>query len=544
MEILLGIALIGILIIVAVRLQNRSAEQQRRDRRERDEAESRRLDECEDVVRYLANNYGYLARSVVSREDLRTMIASGMSAEDLRGRIASKMFSAQSLELGYQGSDDGVPVILPDELRDKHVYVIGKSGYGKTNFLRYMILQDMHAGHGIGVLAPEYELLTDELLPFVPEHRTGDVIYFNPADIECPVVLNPLHIDTGEDIDLHVDETFTILQRVVGEGGPRMDEILRHTLYALIERPGSTLLDIETLLDRQESKLRDEIIETTADDRTRRFFKQVYPQFPKESHLPITNRIGRIVGAKFARNCLCPPLHTTLTKEEVQHRLLNIRRAMDSGKILLFNLSDGILGEAASQLIGQLIVSKFQTATMSRANLAKGERRPFYLYLDEFQNFCGTASTSYEKILSRARKYRLGLILAHQQTGQLPPELLREIFGNVSTMVSFQVSQADASRLSHEFLTQYDYDVEPLPPEELVRLRVGDSYCRIGQSTFPMRVPLVDAEPNSERAKAVIERSRAQFGIPRLRKSEQIPPQQSASGSDPLAGIDPEGVFE
>jgi len=120
---------------------------------------------------------------------------------------------------------------------------------------------------------------------------------------------------------------------------------------------------------------------------------------------------------------------------------------MDEGKIILFNLSDGILGEAASLLIGQFIVSKFQTATMSRADETKAFRKPFYLYLDEFQNFCGIASKSYEKILSRARKYRLGLILAHQQTGQIPLELMREIFGNVSTMISFQVSQADASKL-------------------------------------------------------------------------------------------------
>jgi hypothetical protein len=270
-------------------------------------------------------------------------------------------------------------------------------------------------------------MLSDELLPFIPEERINDVIYFNPADVECPVVLNPLHIESGDDIDLHVDEAFTILQRVAGEGGPRMDEILRHSLYALIERKDSTLLDLERLLDRNDDSFRKQVLQETGDDQTRRFFQQVYPQLPKDAHLPILNRIGRIVRSKYVRNCLCPPTRTSLSDKEASKRLLNIRQAMDDGKILLFNLSDGLLGEAASQLIGQFIVSKFQTATMSRANESKIERMPFYLYLDEFQNFCGIASKSYEKLLSRARKYRLGLILAHQQTGQLPLELMREI---------------------------------------------------------------------------------------------------------------------
>ena len=156
-----------------------------------------------------------------------------------------------------------------------------------------------------------------------------------------------------------------------------------------------------------------------------------------------------------------------------------------------FNLSDGILGEVASQLIGQLIVSKFQTATMSRADVSKAQRKPFYLYLDEFQNFCGSASKSYEKILSRARKYRLGMILAHQQTGQLPTDLLREILGNVSTLVSFQVSQSDASKLSKEFISQYDFDMESLPTEELLRLNIGDrKSTRLNSSHIPLsRMP-------------------------------------------------------
>ena len=537
MEVVLAIILIPLIIwIVHHELKANAAA--------RKEAEAGRLAECEEIVRYFANYYGYIARSVVSREELANHIDNGISAQQLWNLISYRVLGVQGISLGSQpeaGLD--FPVILPDHLRDKHLYVVGKSGYGKTNFLRHLILQDMAAGSGLGVLAPEYEMLQDELLPFIPEDRIQDVIYFNPSDVDRPVVLNPLHLDPGEDIDLHVDETFTILQRVVGEGGPRMDEILRHSLYALTERPGSTLLDIELLLDRQDSTLRREIIETTTDDRTRHFFQQTYPQQPKDAHFPIVNRISRIIRARFARNCLCQPTHTSLNHNEISKRLLNIRQAMDQGKILLFNLSDGILGEAASQLIGQFIVSKFQTATMSRADQSKGLRRPFYLYMDEFQNFCGIASKSYERILSRARKYKLGLILAHQQTGQIPTELLQEIFGNVSTMVSFQVSQSDAVKLSKEFISQFDYDISNVPAEELLRLSVGQAYCRIGKSAFKLQVPKVDEKPDRERAKRVIQASRDTYGIPITVQNDRRSMEEPKPEEDPLADFDPGDVF-
>lgn len=545
MDGLATVILAAVALAILIWISNRASESQRRQERERKAAEARRLSDCEDVVRYFANFHGYLARQVVSKEELEEQIDSGASADELSQFIVGRMYEVDGPELGYQQIGGAqAPVILPVQYRDKHIYVVGKSGYGKTNFLRYLILQDINAGYGVGVLAPEFEMLQEEILPFIPDHRKEDVIYFNPSDVECPVVLNPLHLDKDADIDLQVDEAFTIFQRVVGEGGPRMDEILRHTLYALTERPGSTLLDVERLLDRNNDELRKEIVRTTEDDRTRSFFASTYLQMPKDAHLPILNRIGRFVRARYIRNCLCPPLRTTLSPEEVTHRLLNIRRAMDQGKILLFNLSDGLLGEVASQLIGQLIVSKFQTATMSRANIAKHNRTPFYLYLDEFQNFCGVAARSYERILSRARKYGLGLILAHQQTGQIPLELMREILGNVSTLVSFQLSQPDAVRMSREFVMQFDFDVEPIPPEEFLRLNVGEAWVKIGRNAFPMRVPKVDEVSEQDNGTEIIESSRDRYGIPRVRMKPTPRPGKEQGGDDPLADLDPEGIFD
>ncbi len=538
------VGIILILVIgggIALWYQTKVSERKRREARRAEEFERERLAECEEVVRYFANSYGYLARAVISRDELAEQIDAGVTAEELRDFISSRMINVDGLELGDHGS--GLPVILPDEYRDKHLYVVGKSGYGKTNFLRYLILQDLSRGNGIGLLAPEMEMLTEEILPFIPEDRVEDVIYFNPKDLEFPVVLNPLYLEEGEDIDLHVDETFTVLQRVVGDGGPRMDEILRHSLYALTERQGSTLMDFEPLLDRHDDTLRKEIVRTTEDEQTKRFFEHTYPLLPKDAHFPVINRISRIVRGKYVRNCLCPPRRSSMNPEEVSRRLLNIRRAMDEGKILLFNLSDGILGTVASQLIGQLIVAKYQTATMSRADTSKGGRRPHFLYLDEFQNFCGIAQQSYEKILSRARKYKLGLILAHQQTRQVPLELYREILGNVSTIVSFQVAQADAGRLGPEFINQYDFEVESLPREELLQLGVGEAYCRIGKNTFPMWVPKVDAEPDFDRAEEVIEFSRKAYGIPRTPKAADERSARQTADDDPLADLDPDEVF-
>jgi len=544
MEVILSLFLFCIIIWVAYRYQDKQDRLARKIVHEKEKSERKRIADCHEIVRYFANNFGYIARSVISRGELEKLIESGADSDQICDEIFRRMKDILGIYLGYHAVANGkVPVILPNEIRDKHIYVIGKSGYGKTNFLRFLITQDMEFGNGLAALAPEHEMIVEEILPFIPEYRLKDVIYFNPADLEYPVVLNPLHIDSDDDIDLHVDEAFTILQRVVGEGGPRMDEILRHSLYALMERPGSTLLEIEKLLDRTNDTFRKEIIRNTTDEQLKSFFQNIYPKMPKDAHFPILNRIGRIIRSKYVRNCLCPPVHTTLNTQEIPRRLLNIRKAMDESKILLFNLSDGLLGEAASQLIGQFIVSKFQTATMSRADQAKAERKPYFLYLDEFQNFCGVASKSYERMLSRSRKYKLGLILAHQQTGQLPLELLKEIFGNVSTMISFQVSQSDAGKLSKEFINQQDFDVDNVPQDEFLRLNVGEAYCRINRNSFLMRVPLVNDQPDPSRAQAVIEQSRKDYGIPRLKFKKLPEPLSDSSDTNVLDDLDPDEVF-
>lgn len=521
---------IGGAIVWWVRRKTRARELA--EQKEREQAERERLEACGEVVRFFANQVGYVARQAISRTELERRIDGGALADDLSKEIVDRISTIPGVQLGKQGfAEFEVPVLLPEAYRDRHVYVIGKSGYGKSNLLRNLILQDMAAGHGVGVIAPEQETITEEILPFIPEDRIGDVIYFNPADQERPVVFNPLEMDGDDNLDLRVDETFTILNRALGDCGPRSDQILRHSLYALTELPDTTLLDIFPLLDRQDGSMRKRVIHESSDDQTVSFFRDIYPQMPVDAALPVLNRIGGLIRHKPVRNCLCGTKST-----------LNIREAVDSGKIMLFNLSDGILGPHASQLLGQLIISKIQVAFMGRADAPKSKRRRFYLYIDEFQSFVGVASVSYELILSRARKYGLGLVLAHQQTGQIPLELLREVLGNVSTLISFQVSQSDASKIAKEFVTEVDGEVVQAEPEELLRLRIGEAFCRIGETSFLLKTELFDRKPDHDLARRVIETSRLKYGGSR---SASEPRPKSAESPDdlPFKDLDPGEVF-
>lgn len=508
----------------------------------RERAERQRLEACGQVVLDFANHLGYIARQAVSREELSNLIDRGASADELAQTIADRIEALPGLTLGYHpfpGSP--IPVKLTQEFRDRHLYLVGKSGAGKTNLLRTLIAQDLAAGAGLGVIAPEQEMLTEEILPFVPEHRVDDVIYLNPADTERPVAFNPLQLDPGEDLDLKVDEMLTVFRRVLDGQGPRMDELLRQALYTLLERPGSTLLDIERLLDRADDGFRREVIGTCPTPALARFWKDVYPTFPKDAHLPITNRLGRFLHPRSIRRLLCPP----------PGRSLDFGRAMDEGKVLLCNCSDGILGEQSSQLLGQLLVSKFQMAVMARARQAKASRRPFYLYIDEFQTFTGVAGTSYEKLLSRARKYRLGLVLAHQQTGQLPSSLLKEILGNVSTTVCFAVSREDALRFSKEFVTSWDGEVTSIEEAEILRLRVGEAVCKMGQHAFRMNTYRAPERGSARRAAWIVERSRENYGSPSLLDGAApsvVGPATRERGlpspaADTLADLDPESLF-
>lgn len=465
--------------------------------------ENDRRESCMRVLDDLYENQPQIFEQFVGAREALQLVEDGWTAEDILEWINEQVETDDALVLGHHPLGDGASlnVSLSKDSRERHMYIVGKTGSGKTNFLRTLIAQDIERGDGVGIIAPEQEMLTEEILPYIPEHRVDDVIYFNPADTECPVSFNPLHLEEGEDIDLRADEMFTIFQRIMGKGGPRMDQILRQAIYALLERPGTTFLDVPRLLDPHDSSFRETVARESRDPETARFFRETYEQLPDEAHVPIINRLGRFIRPRTVRNVLCQPVNT-----------LNFREAMDTGKILLFNFSDGILGETNASILGQLVVSKFQLATASRADMPKDQRRNFWLYMDEFQTFVDVATDSYEKMLSRARKYKLGLILAHQTTSQIPLSLLREVLGNVACIVGFVVSHDDANRLSKEFLIRRQGETTHVGPDELVSLRTGESFCKIGNATTHMRTWLADQQPDHARAEEIIERSRRNYG--------------------------------
>jgi hypothetical protein len=470
----------------------------------------------------------------MSREELDELVESGVTPAELTARIRDCCANVRGVLIGHRGVDtEAEEVLLPDSLRTRHLYIVGRSGYGKTTLILNLTGKDMVAKRGLAVMAAEAELIEEELLPSIPRDRWDDVIYVNPADTSAPVPLNPLHLEDGEDLDFKVQETLSVFQRLFEDdasgAAPRMETILRQCLYTLMQLPGSTLLDLERLLDRTDDSFRRYALERIADEDARRFWTSVYPAYPRDAHLAILNRIGRLLRPKVVRNLLCAPGGS-----------LNVRRCMDEGKILLFNFSDGVLGEQNAQVLGQLAVAKIQLAAMSRANTPKENRRPFYLYLDEFQSFCNSAATSYGTALSRGRKYGLGLILAHQQTGQISEPIMREILGNVSTAIAFNVGATDARRLAREFVADADGRPMPLEPEEFLKLRVGEAICRIGRSVLRVST-LAPPKGGSEQVRReVIRRSRERFGS---RPPGCNPGVDVGTPRPGLNGLDPSEVF-
>jgi hypothetical protein len=470
-------------------------------RRLTESEENARIAGCKKVTLDFATMLGYISREVMSKEELESLIfESGITPQELRDELQRRIAKIPGIFLGKQKFEDMmIEMKLPYSLRDRHCYLIGKSGSGKTNLIRGMLLQDIFYGGAVGVLAPEQELITEEILPYIPNERIDDVVYVNPADKEYPIAFNPLYLDEGESIDDKVDEFVTLFKRAVGDTGFRMDKILSETLYALINRPNSTLDDIERFLSRTNPAFRDQVLKS-ADERTRLFFDETYPTMDRNAATPVLTRLSAFTRRENVRNILCRT-----------GKSFNFRRAMDDGKIILFNLSDGILGEQASQLLGQIIISKLQLAAMSRADTPKAQRHPFYLYLDEFQTFTGVSEASYSAILSRARKYKLSLCLAHQQTGQISLKLLKDIFGNVLTLVSFNVSHDDAEKLSAEFTYQEGIEVKHIPSSRFLRLQTGEAICKIGKTVFPMQTFYLPSPPRPARVEYIINRSRQNY---------------------------------
>jgi hypothetical protein len=323
--------------------------------------------------------------------------------------------------------------------RRHHVYVIGKTGTGKSTLLKSMILQDIEAGRGVGLLDPHGDLAAD-LLDHIPPCRIRDVVYMNPADREFPVGLNLLAGGDPENRHLIASGIVGAFKNIWGDSwGPRLEYVLYASVAALAECENASILGIQRLLSDEGYRMW--VLRQVSDPMVRSFWEREFASYDKrflsEVIAPIQNKVGQLLMAAPIRNILGQ------VKSKIDPRFI-----MDRGRIFVANLSKGKLGSDKANLLGALLVTQFQLAAMSRADVPEGDRREFTLYVDEFHNF---STDSFADILSEVRKYRLGLVLSHQYMEQLRPEVRHAVLGNVGTLIAFRVGEADARVLAQEY---------------------------------------------------------------------------------------------
>ncbi|MEX1051977.1 MAG: type IV secretion system DNA-binding domain-containing protein [Patescibacteria group bacterium] len=391
--------------------------------------------------------------------------------------------------------------------RRLHSYIIGKTGTGKSTLMENMIFDDIREGRGVAVVDPHGELI-DHVLNFIPEERVADVVYFNPADRDFPIGFNILENINPEMQSVVASGVVGIFKKIFGESwGPRLEYILRNAILALLDSPNSTLLGVMRILT--DNAYRRKVVNEIKDPVIRDFFINEYekyePKFRQEAIAPIQNKVGQFLSSSVIRNIVGQPKSA-----------IDIRQIMDEGKILLADLSTGKIGEDNSALLGSMLITKVQLAAMSRTNVDEQQRRDFYLYVDEFQNF---ATDSFATILSEARKYRLNLVMINQYTSQMPETVANAVFGNVGTMIAFRVGAADAEVLKKEFEPVFDVnDLVNLPNRQIYTKMAVDGVTVPAFSASTLPPP----EEKSNLKDAVIDASRTAFATPRTDVEDYI----------------------
>lgn len=386
------------------------------------------------------------------------------------------------------------------EDRRKHIYLIGKTGSGKSTLIANMAINDMKNDEGMAIIDPHGDLC-EILLDYVPKHRINDVCYFNPADTDHPIHLNLLEVQNPAHQELVASGILAIFQKLYGHSwGPRLEYILRNALLTITARPEATLSDVPKLLTNQNfrrqvvSEITEPILKGYWEDE----FEKMDQKLRSEAITPILNKVGQFVQSPTIRRILESP-RSSVDLEDV----------MNSGKIFIANLSQGKLGEDNAALLGAMLITRIQLASMNRVNIPEANRRDFYLYVDEFQNF---ATTSFIKILSEARKYHLNLTMANQYIGQVPEDVQKAIFGNAGTMMSFILGAQDAYIFAREFGQTYK-------EEDLVTLGLYQIVVKLsidGQTSapFPAQTLPLASSKNQNRDK-VIRISREHFSKPK-----------------------------
>jgi CxxC-x17-CxxC domain-containing protein len=400
------------------------------------------------------------------------------------------------------------PFGIKKDDRRRHVYLIGKTGMGKTTMLQNMIIGDINAGNGVAIVDPHGDV-ADDILDFIPDDRINDVIYFNPADLEFPIAFNVFERVSTEHKYLVASGLVGVFKKIYAESwGPRLEYILRNTLLALLDYPQATLLGILRIL--VDKKFRNDVIEKIDDPVVKSFwvdeFANYNEKFRTEAIAPIQNKVGQYLSSAIIRNIV----------GQVKSSF-DLRSIMDNKKIMILSLSKGQIGEDNAALMGSMMITKIQLAAMSRANIPEDDRVDFYLYVDEFQNF---ATESFATILSEARKYRLNLTIAHQYIEQMSEEVQAAVFGNVGTLVVFRIGANDAEELEKEFdPTFLQADLVNIPSHNIYLKMMIDGLTSPGFSAETL--PRLDQYRTGNREK-VIKISRERYGRPREVVEEKI----------------------
>ena len=396
-------------------------------------------------------------------------------------------------------NEESIPVRLTPEQRVRHTHIIGITGTGKSTLLFNLICQDIENGEGVGVLDPSGDLI-DRILGVIPERRIKDVILVNPSDTDYPIAFNILQAPTEKERKLLASDLVSVLRRLTESWGVQIDVVLRNAILAIMESsPSATLSDLRRFL--AEKDYRRKIIKALPKGEVEYFWQEVFPHLPG----------GKSIGSVLTR------LHTFLGHESIRlmvaqpENRLNFGSIMDSRKIFLAKLPEGLMDPEDSYLFGSLLVSKFQQVAMARQEKIESERPDFWLYIDEFDNFI---SPSMAGILSKTRKYRLGLTLAHHTLHQLQADksVASAVMSNPATRIVFRVGDDDAKKLADDF-TSFE-------ARDFKNLENGQAICRVERSDFDfnLSIPLpasLDANAAAARRQEVITASRKEYGTAR-----------------------------
>lgn len=408
---------------------------------------------------------------------------------------------------------------LKSKDRLRHLYIVGKTGTGKSWFIDNMAIEDIRKGHGVAVLDPHGDAI-DTIMEYIPKNRINDVCYFNPADPEYGYPLNLLELENPEQKELMVSGIIGIFYKLYAHSwGPRLEHILRNVLFTLINTPDATLPDVIRILN--DKKYRDKILQQINDPVLMMFWKKEYEgmseKFANEAVAPILNKVGQFVTSPLIRKIISYP------KSKVK-----IEELMNNRKIFLCDLSQGKIGEDNATLLGSMIITKIQIAAMNRAFLPESERVPFYLYVDEFQNF---ATQSFTKILSEARKYKLGLTLANQYITQIDEEVMAAILGNVGSITCFNVGAKDSEIMYKEFGgTMTPEDLTTMDRHQMIMRMMIDNVTSPAFTYQSLSLP----KNVSGHKDKIIEASRKKYGL-KVTAQQNIPsePIQNSPNTNP-----------